>query len=97
MRVRGRLGIVEQLRLLATRPRYRRDAVLVIKGTVPAEQGRGYLTLLSREVHRHLETAGYRAMRSTFVERGNAASTAQYLRAGGRPLHGYTFYERPAA
>ena len=38
---------VEQLRLLATRSRYRRDAVLVIKGTVPAEQGRGYLTLLS--------------------------------------------------
>jgi hypothetical protein len=97
MRVRGRLGILEQLRLLATRSRYRRDAVLVIKGTVPGEQGRGYLTLLSREVHRHLETAGYRALRSTFVERGNAASAAQYRRAGGRPLHGYTFYERPGA
>jgi hypothetical protein len=97
MTVRGRLGIVEQLRLLATRSRYRRDAVLVIKGTVPGEQGRGYLTLLSREVHRHLETAGYRALRSTFVERGNAASAAQYLRAGGRPLHGYTFYDRAGA
>ena len=97
MTVRGRLGIVEQLRLLATRSRYRRDAVLVIKGTVPSEQGRGYLTLLSREVHRHLEAAGYRALRSTFVERGNAASAAQYLRAGGRPLHGYTFYERAGA
>lgn len=94
MTVRGRLGLVEQLRLLATRSRYRRDAVLVIKGTVPGEQGRGYLTLLSREVHRHLETAGYRALRSTFVERDNAASAAQYLRAGGRPLHGYTFYQR---
>ncbi|WP_433393134.1 hypothetical protein [Micromonospora sp. KLBMP9576] len=97
MTVRGRLGIVNQLRLLATRSRYRRDAVLVVKGTVPDEQGRGYLTLLAREVHRNLEAGGYQALRSTFVERGNAASTAQYRRAGGRPLHGYTFYERTGA
>jgi hypothetical protein len=32
MAVGGRLGVVNQLRLLATRGRYRRDAVLVIKG-----------------------------------------------------------------
>ncbi|AGZ41394.1 hypothetical protein [Actinoplanes friuliensis] len=96
MTVGGRLGVLEQLRLLATRSRYRRDAVLVIKGTVPDEQGRGYLRLLSREVHRHLEAGGYRSLRSTFVERDNAASAAHYRRAGGRPLHGYTFYERAA-
>ncbi len=93
MRTGGRLGLAQQLRLLATRSRYRRDAVLVIKGTVPDEQGRGYLTLLSREVHRHLEAAGYRTLRSTFVERDNAASAASYRRAGGRVLHGYTFYQ----
>ncbi|MCM4077928.1 hypothetical protein [Paractinoplanes hotanensis] len=97
MRTGGRLGPVEQLRLLATRSRYRRDAVLVIKGTVPGAQGRGYVTLLSREVHRHLEANGYRTLRSTFVERDNAASAASYRRAGGRPLHGYTFFERGAA
>jgi ribosomal protein S18 acetylase RimI-like enzyme len=97
MKVGGRLGIVQQLGLLATRSRYRRDAVLVIKGAVPDQQGRGYVTLLTREVHRHLETAGYRALRSTFVERDNAASAASYRRAGGRPLHGYTFYERAGA
>jgi hypothetical protein len=94
MAVGGRLGIVEQLRLLATRRRYRRDAVLVIKGTVPDEQGHGYLTLLSRELHRGLRAGGYRSLRSTFVERDNPASAAQYRRAGGRPLHGHTFYER---
>ncbi|GAA1805699.1 hypothetical protein GCM10009682_29460 [Luedemannella flava] len=94
MRVGGNLGVLNQLRLLATRGRYRRDAVLIIKGTVPAAQGRGYLTLLSRELHHHLRTAGYRALRSTYVERDNAASAAQYRRAGGRPLHGYTFYEK---
>ena len=94
MRVRGRLGLLNQLRLLATRGRYRRDAVLIIKGTVPGEQGRGYLTLLSRELHRNLRAGGYRTLRSTFVERGNPASAAQYRRMGGRPLHGYTFYER---
>ena len=94
MAVGGRLGIVNQLRLLATRRRYRRDAVLVIKGTVPDEQGRGYLTLLSRELHRGLHAGGYRSLRSTFVEHDNPASAAQYRRAGGRPLHGHTFYER---
>jgi hypothetical protein len=94
MAVGGRLGVVNQLRLLATRRRYRRDAVLVIKGTVPDEQGQGYLTLLSRELHRGLREGGYRSLRSTFVERDNPASAAQYRRAGGRPLHGHTFYER---
>lgn len=94
MKVGGRLGIVNQLRLLATRGRYRRDAVLIIKGTVPGEQGRGYLTLLSRELYRGLRAGGYRTLRSTYVERDNPASAAQYVRLGGRPLHGYTFYER---
>lgn len=94
MRVGGRLGPVNGLRLLATRRRYRRDAVLVIKGTVPDEQGHGYLTLLSRELHRGLHAGGYRSLRSTFVERDNPASAAQYRRAGGRPLHGHTFYAR---
>ncbi|MGW4498288.1 hypothetical protein ACWENR_06675 [Micromonospora sp. NPDC004336] len=97
MAVGGRLGPLNQLRLLATRARYRRDAVLIVKGTVPEEQGRGYLTLLSRQLHRNLAAGGYRMLRSTFVERGNAASAAQYRRAGGRPLHGYTFYERASA
>jgi hypothetical protein len=97
MKTGGRLGIAQQVGLLATRSRYRREAVLVIKGCVPEEQGRGYVTLLTREVHRHLEAAGYRTLRSTFVERENAASAAPYRRAGGRPLHGYTFYERVAA
>ena len=96
MAVGGRLGAVNQLRLLAARRRYRRHAVLVIKGTVPDEQGNGYLTLLSRELHRGLRAGGYRTLRSTFVERGNPASAAQYRRAGGRPLHGHTFYERSA-
>jgi hypothetical protein len=94
MAVGGRLGVINQLRLLATRGRYRRDAVLIIKGTVPDEQGRGYLTLLSRELHRGLRAGGYRTLRSTFVERDNPGSAAQYRRAGGRPLHGHTFYER---
>ncbi|MET7423000.1 hypothetical protein [Dactylosporangium sp. NPDC005555] len=97
MKVGGRLGVLNQLRLLATRRRYRRDAVLIIKGTVPGEQGRGYLTLLSRELHRGLRAGGYRTLRSTYVERDNPASAAQYVRLGGRPLHGYTFYERGIA
>jgi ribosomal protein S18 acetylase RimI-like enzyme len=95
IRVRGDLSLRNQLRLLATRRRYRREAVLVVKGVVPGEQGRGYQRILSRELHQALRAGGYTTLRSTFVERNNPASTAQYRAMGGRPLHGYTFYEKP--
>ena len=94
MAVGGRLGIVNRLRLLADPPPLPPRRRLMIKGTVPEEQGHGYLTLLSRELHRGLRAGGYPTLRSTFVERDNLASAAQYRRLGGRPLHGYTFYER---
>jgi GNAT superfamily N-acetyltransferase len=90
----GDLNPVNQLRLLATRGRYRREAVLVIKGVVPDEQGKGYARLLSRELLRNLRAGGYRTLRSTWVERTNPASAAQYLAMGGRALHGCTFYEK---
>jgi hypothetical protein len=90
----GDLNLPNQLRLLLTRSRYRRDAVLIIKGTIPEAQGRGYMRLLSRELLRNLRTGGYESLRSTFVERTNAGSAAQYVAMGGRPLHGYTFYEK---
>jgi hypothetical protein len=92
--VGGNLSLVNQVRLLASRSAYRRDAVLIVKGTVPDEQGRGYMNLLSRELLRALRAGGYRVLRSTFVERSNPGSAAQYLAMGGRPLHGYTFYEK---
>ncbi len=94
MRHGGRLGLREQLTLLATRKRYRQDAVLIIKGTVPQAQGKGYLTALSRELLRNLQAGGYRVLRSTFVGLDNPGSAAQYVRMGGRPLHGTTFYRR---
>jgi hypothetical protein len=91
--VRGNLSLPRQLQLLARRRRYRRDAVLIIKGTVPGEQGHGYMRLLSRELLRNLRSGGYQTLRSTYVERSNPGSAAQYLTMGGRPLHGYAFYE----
>ncbi|MFC5749555.1 GNAT family N-acetyltransferase [Actinomadura rugatobispora] len=90
----GDLGLPNQLRLLLTRSRYRRDAVLIIKGTVPEAQGRGYMRLLSRELLRNVRAGGYEFLRSTYVERANPGSAAQYEAMGGRPLHGYTFYEK---
>lgn len=91
-RFNGAFGIREQLAAL----RHRRpgEAILVVKGTAPAAQGRGYLTLLSRELLRGLQSGGYRTLRSTFVEDDNAASAAQYRRMGGRPLHDTTFYRK---
>ncbi|MGN9844585.1 hypothetical protein ACTMTI_41305 [Nonomuraea sp. H19] len=93
-KIRGNLHLLHQLRLLATRSRYRREAVLIIKGTVPGEQGHGYMRLLSRELHDGLRRGGYHTLRSTYVERTNPGSAAQYVAMGGRPLHGYTFYAK---
>lgn len=91
-RYRGAFGVRAQLAAL----RHRRpgEAILVVKGTAPAAQGRGYLTLLSRELLRSLQSGGYHVLRSTFVEDDNAASAAQYRRMGGRPLHATTFYRK---
>ncbi|MEV6278610.1 hypothetical protein [Nocardia sp. NPDC051832] len=93
-KIGGDLGIRNQLRLLATRSRYRREAVLVIKGTVPDQQGHGYMRYLSRELLRNLRAGGYHQLRSTYVEHANPASAAHYRAMGGRPLHGYTFYDK---
>jgi hypothetical protein len=43
---------------------------------------------------RALRAGGYRTLRSTFIERSNTGSAAQYLAMCGRPLHGYAFYEK---
>ncbi|WP_395104665.1 hypothetical protein [Actinomadura sp. SCN-SB] len=94
MKAGGDLTLFRQILLLLTRKRYRRDAVLIIKGTVPEAQGQGYMRLLSRELLRNLRSGGYDFLRSTYVEHANAASAAQYVAMGGRPLHGYTFYEK---
>ncbi|MFV2114830.1 hypothetical protein ACFHW0_21170 [Micromonospora sp. LOL_025] len=94
VRVRGDLNLVNQLRLLAVRRRYRREAVLIVKGVLPEHQGRGYQRLLSAALRRNLHTGGYTTLRSTYVGRDNPASAAQYRTMGGRPLHGYTFYEK---
>jgi hypothetical protein len=94
VRIGGDLHVGNQLRLLVGRRRYRREAVLIVKGTVPHAQGRGYLTLLAREQYRALRAGGYDTLRSTWVEDGNKASAAQYRRIGGRELHGHTFYAR---
>jgi GNAT superfamily N-acetyltransferase len=90
----GNLNLPNQLRLLLRRGRYRREAVAVIKGTVPKEQGKGYMRLLSRELLRNLRTAGYRTLRTTFIEEDNTASASQAEHMAGRPLHGVTFYRR---
>lgn len=95
--VRGDLSFVRQLRLLATRGRYRREAVLVIQGTEPGRQGQGILSLLSRQLQVNLRAGGYSALRSTYVDRDNVGSIAQFTRFGGAPLHGYTFYRRAVA
>jgi hypothetical protein len=89
----GDLGFRNQLRLYLTRRRYRSEAICVIQGTMPEEQGKGYLALLMRELLRNLVAAGYHTLRGTFIEHRNVASS-RYADRIGRPLHGVTFYSR---
>jgi hypothetical protein len=95
-KVNGDLGLLNQVRLLLTRKRYRSEAIGVIQGMVPEEQGKGYLRLLWRELIRNLRTAGYHTLRGTFIEHGNVASSS-YADRFGRPAHGVTFYAREVA
>jgi hypothetical protein len=93
-RIGGDFGLVNQVRLLLTRKRYRQEAILVIKGTIPEEQGKGYMRLLNREVLRNLVGAGYHTLRGTFIETENVASSSQADNMNGTPLHGVVFYGR---
>jgi len=95
-KVNGNLSLANQLRLLLTRGRYRSEAICVIQGTVPAEQGKGYLRLLTRELLRNFRAGGYHTLRGTFIEHENVASST-YADRLGRPLHGVTFYSRDVA
>jgi len=94
--VNGNLSPLNQVRLLLTRGRYRTEAIGVIQGTVPSEQGKGYLRLLTRELMRNLRSAGYHTLRGTFIEHENVASSA-YADRLGRPAHGIAFYARDVA
>ena len=96
-KVNGNLGLVNQVRLLLTRSRYRDGAILVIKGTLPDEQGHGYMSLLSRELLRNLRAGGYDTLRGTFIESENTASSSQADRMSGMPLHSVTFFRRDVA
>jgi GNAT superfamily N-acetyltransferase len=93
-KVRGHLTGLRQLELLLTRGRYRREAILIIQGTAPERQGRGILTLLSRQLQANLAASGYRRLRTTTVGLENGGSARQFSRFGGTPLHGSTLYRR---
>jgi hypothetical protein len=95
-RVNGDLGLLNQLRLLLTKSRYRSEAICVVQGTIPEEQGKGYLALLMRELLRNLVAGGYHTLRGTFIEHQNVASS-RYADRIGRPLHQVTFYSRDVA
>ena len=92
-KVNGNLNLPNQLRLLLTRRRYRSEAIAVIQGIVPEEQGNGYLRLLWGEFVRSLRAADYHTLRGTFVEHQNVASSS-YADRLGKPAHGVCFYER---
>ncbi|WP_462418919.1 hypothetical protein [Kytococcus sp. Marseille-QA3725] len=90
----GRMALCDQARLWLTRRRYRREAVLIIKGTVPSARGRGLMRRLSRQLLVNLQASGYETLRVTQVGQENAASAAHFAAIGGRPLHELCFYRK---
>lgn len=71
-----------------------REAILLIHGALPSQQGRGVVSLLWRQLATNLHEGGYSTLRSTVIGRGNPASSRQLERLGGEPLHGHTYYRK---
>lgn len=90
----GRLPWYHQLRLLAARSHYRREAVLIVKGTVPESRGQGLMRALHRELLVNLQAGGYETLRVTQIGQENEASASPFRAMGGRPLHEVTFYRK---
>ncbi|HMS25630.1 MAG TPA: hypothetical protein PKB15_08110 [Acidimicrobiia bacterium] len=88
----GNLNFFHQSKLFFSRKKFRKKAILIIKGTDPDFAGMGYQTLLHRELFTNLRNGGYEEMRSTFVEHSNPGSAASYVRVDGHPLHDYCFF-----
>lgn len=90
----GRLGAGAAWDLLRQKPR---DAVLIVQGTDPEFQGRGLLSLCIRQLYAALHAGGYERLRVTFIAEDNPASAAVFERAGGRRLHGLSFFMKELA
>jgi hypothetical protein len=91
--VRGDMHGLNLLRLWLFRRRFRHAAILLIKGTVPSMQGKGYMTLLSRELLKALRSGGYNSLRCTSIEKCNPSSVSQLLKMRARVLHDVTYYQ----
>lgn len=91
----GRLDLRAARELLGPLLRRRpRDAVLIIQGTDPEAQGRGLLSIVTRQLFAALHARRYRRLRVTFIAEDNPASSAVFERAGGYPLHTVRFFEK---
>lgn len=93
-KVRGDLNLLNQVALLLTRKRYKREALILIAGAIPDFQGAGYFRLLMRELLRNLQSGGYEAVRSTSVELNNPTVSNTLLKMGARVLHHTSYYQR---
>ncbi len=91
--VNGNLSLFNQIRLVATQKRYRREAIILIGGVVPNCEGQGYLRLLMRQVFRNLRSGGYDTVRTTSIERDNPTARGSFLKMKGRVLHDLAYYE----
>ena len=93
IRIKGDLSFLNFFKLMRARKSLPREAILIIKGMLPGEEGKGYMTLLSQRLWCHLRQLGYHTLRSTWVEETNPASASQFLKMNGTVLNDLTFYE----
>ena len=90
--INGNLTAFNLLKLLLARSHDKKEAILIIKGVVPEETGKGYMNLLSRELLKNLRALGYHTLRTTWVELDNKASSAHFMKMNGEVLHDIAFY-----
>ena len=91
--IKGNLNTINLINLLLKRSRYKQEAILIIKGVIPEESGKGYMELISQKLLENLEKLGYHTLRTTWVETDNKASAAHFLKMNGKVLHDINFFQ----
>ena len=92
-KIKGNLNAINLVHLLIKRSRYKQEAILIIKGVVPEESGKGYMGLLNQKLLQNLQKLNCRTLRTTWVETDNKSSAVHFLKMNGRVLHDITFFQ----
>lgn len=92
-KINGNLNVFNLLKLLVKRSSYKQEAILIIKGVIPEEAGKGYMKLLNQKLLQNLNKLECHTLRTTWVEIDNKASATHFLKMNGKVLHDISFFQ----